>query len=47
MPWQHAWLRVHLLIRALPAVPYTPEVKRELQRCVEVRLLLIRTGTFN
>jgi hypothetical protein len=51
MIWQLPWLRLHLATRALLAVPVSspdwPEVKRELERCAELRRVLIARGWFN
>ena len=46
-PRQFEWLRLHLMVRALFAVEFSPAVKRELQRCAELRRMLIKQGTFN
>ena len=45
--WQLPWLRIHLLARELVRLQLTPEVKRELERCAEVRWALINAGWFN
>jgi hypothetical protein len=42
---------LHVIARALlavsPAVPEWPEVKRELERCAELRRAMIQAGWFN
>ena len=46
-PWQSNWLRLHLLVRTLLALPVTPTVKAELERCAQLRQLLLHDGTLN
>jgi hypothetical protein len=48
--WQLPWLRVHLVARELLATPTNGEmaaVKRELERCADLRREMIRAGWFN
>ena len=48
--WQLPWLRLHLVVRELLATPAHGEmatVKRELERCAELRRAMIQAGWFN
>ena len=48
--WQHAWLRLHLVMRDLIATPWAGNealIKREIARCVELRDAMMRAGWFN
>jgi hypothetical protein len=48
--WQLPWLRLHLFMRDVLAVPWGkdwPIVKRELARCAELRRAMIQAGWFN
>jgi hypothetical protein len=48
--WQFPWLRLHLVMRDVLAVPWGkdwPIVKRELARCAELRRAMIQAGWFN
>jgi hypothetical protein len=47
MPWHLPWLRLHLVTRALLAIPITPEVKQALVRCAELRRILLHDRSFN
>jgi hypothetical protein len=48
--WQLPWLRLHLFMRDVLAVPWGkdwPIVKRELARCAELRRAMMQAGWFN